>query len=263
MQRVQAELQTFVTDVSDFGFEMSVLSILRQMGFACRHSGTYEDPVTQKIREFDLRADKADDRNRLLLAVECKNIRTNLLVSAVPRTSDEAFHNIIKLRQGSVFGFRELLHIEAGRSVYKIGDMVGKRTDQVVWKEDKLVSDDSTTFDKINQAISSSHDLVKRALYDASPPFLRAVLPVLVIPSGILWQVNYDQDGRVIQEPHRVKETTVFRDHTWSVTYDRVPVPYRISHLHIVTADHLKTAAEHWLGSEGFVGGVSLISAKL
>src|SRR5260221_9507876 len=126
----EAELEKFVKDESDFGFEMSVLSILRKLEFTCWHSGTYEDPVTQKIREFDIRAEKKSI-GKLFLAVECKNIRTNLLVSAVPRTRREAFHNIIKIRPGGVFIFREAQHIGPPDSLYQVGDLVGKRTDQV------------------------------------------------------------------------------------------------------------------------------------
>ena len=44
------DLARFVADDSDFAFEMQVLTELRNLGFDCSHSGTYQDPVTSKIR---------------------------------------------------------------------------------------------------------------------------------------------------------------------------------------------------------------------
>jgi hypothetical protein len=50
------DLAEFVRTNSDFAFEMRVLAQLRTDGFDCSHSGTYRDPVTDKIRQFDIRA---------------------------------------------------------------------------------------------------------------------------------------------------------------------------------------------------------------
>src|ERR1700679_3993319 len=89
-------LEDFVAQDPGFALEMQVLAQLRKLGFDCSHSGTYQDPVTSKIRQFDIRALKRDGAFMLALAVECKNLRTNhpLLLSAVPRVRAEAFHNV-------------------------------------------------------------------------------------------------------------------------------------------------------------------------
>jgi hypothetical protein len=94
----QADLAAFAANDSDFAFELRVLRQLRGLGFQCEHSGTYEDPVTGKFRQFDIRANKNFGNVQLAMAVECKNIRPYhpLLVSAVPRTEAEAFHNRIE-----------------------------------------------------------------------------------------------------------------------------------------------------------------------
>ena len=47
-----AELTQFVNERSDFAFEMEVLARLRGAEFVCSHSGTYRDPVTEKIRQY-------------------------------------------------------------------------------------------------------------------------------------------------------------------------------------------------------------------
>jgi hypothetical protein len=43
-------LEDFVANDSDFAFEMKVLAQLRNLEFDCKHSGTYQDPVSDKIR---------------------------------------------------------------------------------------------------------------------------------------------------------------------------------------------------------------------
>jgi hypothetical protein len=86
------DLTDFVNADSDFDFETRVLKHLREDGFTCSHSGTYRDPVMDKIRQYDIRAQKDRGGLTLALAVECKNLRPNnpLLLSAVPPTDDEA-----------------------------------------------------------------------------------------------------------------------------------------------------------------------------
>ena len=97
------DLAEFARDDSNFAFEMQVLAQLLTSGFSCVHSGTYRDPVTSKMRQFDIRASMDRDRGTLSLAVECKNLRPNspLLLSTVPRTDAEAFHDLyfLGLRQ--------------------------------------------------------------------------------------------------------------------------------------------------------------------
>ena len=62
------DLADFVTTNSDFGFEMDVLARLRSEGFSCHHAGTYRDPVTDKIRQFDIRASLDSGDSTLALA---------------------------------------------------------------------------------------------------------------------------------------------------------------------------------------------------
>ena len=53
------DLDEYLSNLSDFAFEVSALNALTGMGFQCEHGGSYVDPFTQKPREFDLRAVKA------------------------------------------------------------------------------------------------------------------------------------------------------------------------------------------------------------
>ena len=94
---VENDLLEFLNNYSDFSFEVEVLRLLVSCGFECEHGGSYKDPVTNKTREFDIRATIIYGTQFFLrLAVECKNLRENfpLLVSCIPRKPEEAFHEI-------------------------------------------------------------------------------------------------------------------------------------------------------------------------
>lgn len=249
------DLADFVASDSDFGFEMEVLTRLRILGFACSHSGTYRDPVSDKMRQFDIRASLDRDESTLALAVECKNIRANnpLLISSVPRTDAEAFHDLFMYRAGPLYPISSI-HVATGtNSAYRPGAMVGKKTDQV-GREDasgELVSNDEATFDKLSQAVNSCHDLIGAQATKVSPPFRRAIVPVLVIPTGLLWQVDYDADGLLVTPPRQVAKATLFLNHTWTVPTQFEVLSYRLSHLEVVTLDTLAETTEGWFGSNG------------
>ena len=84
---VKSDMLEYLTSYSDFSFELTVLKMLRELELECEHGGHYEDPVTNKSREFDIRAIKTIEQYRVRLAIECKNIRENfpILISCVPR----------------------------------------------------------------------------------------------------------------------------------------------------------------------------------
>lgn len=249
------DLARFVADDSDFAFEMKVLTELRNLGFDCSHSGTYRDPITSKIRQFDIRALKREGALMLALAVECKNLRTNhpLLVSAVPRVKAEAFHNVV-VYQDSVVNPAAVKTVQGTDSIYTEGEMVGKKTDQVGRElpSGDLISDDSTTFEKLNQALNSSKDLVDDAVYDRPPHDVRAVVPALLVPQGTLWQVDYAAGGGMLVPPRNVTRATIFIDHTWSVKAAFGPQDYHLSHLEVITLDALRTTVDYWFGESGF-----------
>jgi hypothetical protein len=247
------DLATFVADDSDFAFEMQVLAQLRALEFECSHAGTYQDPVTSKIRQFDIRALKRDGAFLLALGIECKNLRPNhpLLLSAVPRIAAEAFHDLVFCDTNPI-----VTRIRAvNDAVYRVGEMVGKKTDQVGRDaNDDLVSDDTTTFDKLNQAVNSCRDLVMDAVNKRPPHDTRVVAPVLIVPQGRLWQVDYGSDGKMAIAPRNVTRSTLFINHTWSVETGHPSriVDYRMSHLEIVTIDALPSVVSMWFGPSGF-----------
>lgn len=249
-----ADLTTFLNTDSDFAFEMKVLRWLEDNGFCCRHSGTYRDPVTGKLRQFDIRAEITSGTGTLALAVECKNLRQNfpLLISTVPRTDSEAFHCVILFHRGLSNAF-EVKPVE-GIGIYRANQPVGKATDQVGRDTSgQLLSNDEQTFDKVGQAINGCKDLVETFSHEVSDIQKRIIVPVLVVPTGTLWQVNYDSAGTIATPPTQVQHSNLFLDNYWeSMSPYGDPIKYRISHLEIVSFDGLSDAVNRWIGPRGF-----------
>jgi hypothetical protein len=73
----QSDIEEYLKDYSDFSFELNVLNELQNLGLMCQHGGTYNDPLTGKSREFDIRAIYQYWPIKIHLSVECKNIRNN------------------------------------------------------------------------------------------------------------------------------------------------------------------------------------------
>ena len=61
-----SDLKEYLNSYSDFSFELSVLKMLRENDVSCEHGGLYEDPVTGKYREFDIRSIKPESRANAL-----------------------------------------------------------------------------------------------------------------------------------------------------------------------------------------------------
>jgi hypothetical protein len=185
----ETDLNEFVDHDSDFAFEMPVMSEFAHLGFIGQHSGTYRDPVSGKARQFDLRVRKHSGDFSLTIAAECKNVQSTfpLLVSAVPRTNDESYHDVIRFREAQTYKFSSVEKVSANESRYRPSKMVGKKIDQVKREKQTLVSDDSATFDKCSQAVNSCRDLIQEMSNFPRTPSLRVVIPALVVPSGTLF----------------------------------------------------------------------------
>jgi hypothetical protein len=250
------DLADFLESNSDFAFEMRVVAQLRALGFECSHSGTYRDPVTDKIRQFDIRAIKDQGNSTLALAVECKNLRHNspLLLSAVPRTTPESFHDLLVWNPQSYYVHESVRAVTGRESAYRPGEMVGKKTDQV--RRDgsgTLVSSDEATFEKLNQAVNSCQDLVREYALKHSPPLVRAIVPLLVVPTGLLWQVDYDADGKLKIPPRAVTRAGLFLNCAWPVEVaSGARILYRLSHIDLATIDAVPGIVDSYFGPGGF-----------
>lgn len=251
------DIEEYLNKYSDFSFEIKVLQRLNSLGFSCEHSGTYEDPVTNKTREFDIRARKKKHLKdnvtfNFCLAVECKNLRENfpLVVHCLPRVQAEAYQHAVNSHRSEMimpyhrYGLRVLL--DKDDSVYKVGDPVGKSCDQIGKKaqSNELVGSDGDVFDKISQSINSTYDLLRAAHYagDENMMAYSFVLPILVVPQNRLWSVTYDFEGHITDGPKTVPHISYYIDKSWKFGgngYERAE-RYYLSHLEIVELEALE-----------------------
>lgn len=267
-----ADLIDFLDNQSDFGFEIKVLRMLTDEGFECEHGGTYQDPVTDKPRQFDIRATKRFGRRIIRLAVECKNLKDcyPLLTSCLPRTDEESFHEVIHSTpqsQMSLSGFdidipipapgAEVIPITGKSSFYRPNELVGKSIDQVGRAQnDVFVSGDSEVYAKWAQAMSSAQDLVDRAYYESEEgdggSYFSVVIPVLAVPDGTLWQVSFDEHGLRVGEPNQVERCPYFVNISYFAGERMHEVQYHISHLEFATLSGLCSLVREWTkGGDG------------
>jgi len=265
----QADIKKYLSNYSDFSFEIRVLRELVNLGFECSHGGTYEDPVTGKSREFDIRALLQKKFVRVHLSVECKNLRENfpLIVHCLKRKENENYNELIltykpenSSQQIGSFSIPALsMFQEFSRSIrthqfslYPKDQFVAKFTDQVGKRQDngEITSTDGEVFDKISQAINSAIDLISEAHYldtSVSPFYLTLVCPVLVVPDLSLWQVKYSDDGEQLGEPEQINHISYFIGKGWTVGGKINSLYYTLSHMEIVTFSEIKNFVEKYL----------------
>jgi len=92
-----ADLSEYLRSKDDFAFEREIYHIAHGLRLQPEHAGLYEDPVTNKPRQFDIRCHAVHGAERIDLAIECKSLSPTypLLASCVPRARNEAYHEIL------------------------------------------------------------------------------------------------------------------------------------------------------------------------
>jgi hypothetical protein len=256
------DMQRFLeSGAAGFRFEMQVLNALVALGFRCEHGGIYVDPITERHREYDIRARNllvtfppAKWNHELLLSVECKNISPTapLLLHCTPRTGEESVHEVIQ--KETRIPHPTVVAIRGNESVYRPGDAVGKRTDQVQQVGESFSRSDTEVFEKITQAVNAANDLVHEA---ATQPVLnarqtiRAVVPIVVVPAGMLWRVRYADNGEQYGPPERVDRVSKTLRVSWTVEALAWAIEYSLSHLEIVTLEGLPPLIDSLAGDLG------------
>ena len=81
-----AEIEKYLNSQDDFALEMQVYSLASSLEYQVSHGGTYEDPITKKPRQYDIRAFVERNERRVDLAIECKSLKQSypLVVSRIP-----------------------------------------------------------------------------------------------------------------------------------------------------------------------------------
>ena len=235
-------LQEYLDTASDFAFELRTKRALAEAKVEHEHGGSYVDSTTGKVRQFDLRAWVSSRTSlncaiELNLAVECKNIRdfNPLLVHCVPREEHECFHEI-SFNTGSEAGD---LRCTGRDSRYKLGELTGKSWAQVnkpAKKDARVTGGDSEIYDKWAQALASANDLLR--IPGGKPPGgyrYCIVLPIVGIPDGMLWMVEYDSTGNQVGDCKLTNHVSYFVNFSYKVRFANQMASYVASHIEIMT----------------------------
>ena len=262
------DLVDYLDSCSDFSFELSVLKMLRENDMSCEHGGLYEDPVTGKSREFDIRAIKTLANFRIRLAIECKNIREYfpVLVSCIPRHEVESYHQVAMVSEPKSDTYTALANFQQSRaktlsirnehSIYKTNEPVGKSTAQVGRALDgTITANDGELYDKWSQSLSSSADLVSRVYWDGDENddednYFSSVIPIIVVPNERLWSVSYDDNGERVQEPSPTDRCSCFVDKDYKMGTKLAGTRMWISHIELMTVDGLKSFVDSHMKTE-------------
>ena len=229
---------------------METLALLDKLAVQCEHSGTYVDPITAKMRQFDIRGElRVGKLGKLWLAVECKNVGDScpVVVHTVPRNESESFVTglVYKRPPGNLSGRMDpsFVRLSGLDTPYQVGESVGKAFDQVKLSPSGEPSiGESEAFDKFSQAVNSLRDLIVRGTRQWNEPSFQFFLPVLVVPEGRLWAVRYNEHGGRVGLPAQAVHVSHFLNHSWPCGF--ADLEYPVSHLEIVTPSGLRTLVE-------------------
>jgi hypothetical protein len=246
------DIKKYLESQNDFDLELFAYRALLEKGIPAHHAGTYIDPWTGKPRQYDVRGTKvytSSVRTGISLAIECKSLSAEfpLIVSAVPRPTEDSYHELIESWGRAEMGehFNRAIRQGHGRTefnraidpLYRPHEMVGKKTAQIRWDSNRkgFAGGDSETYDKWSQALASAAGLVREGC-DAhrqvpKERFCTLVLPVLVVSDATLWRVPYTEEGER-GEPTLVDEVTLFVGREYPLASGSA---VHISHLHIYT----------------------------
>lgn len=241
------DLKEYLSGQDDFRLEIAAFKHFKKRGLDVLHGGTYEDPVTKVARQFDIRGTVRKNGCSVHLAVECKSLKDfyPLLVSTIPRTKEESYHEIVYSHKrtgnysvepmGSNF---DSVRIDNAFSVYEPQKSCGKSTTQVGRGQNgELITGDGEVYGKWSQAVSSAYDLVSDSTDDYEKnehgAALSIIIPVLVLNDGVLWQADYDQKGELLGDPRQVDFCEYYLGK--SIWTGPMGVGYVFSHLHIFT----------------------------
>ena len=256
------DLKRYLETQDDFALELEVYRHALGLGFKASHAGLYDDPMTNKRRQYDVRAsyELPNLVHSLYLTMECKALDPTypLLVQRVPRPGNESFHQIM-LSRGSTTRFgspREPLNWNgvglfsiSGTRMYDSRQPVGKSMKRIKLADNgSLSATDSEIYEKYTQALTSMSDFVHEGTRDLwpqipQPGLARTFLPIVVVSDGALWVADYSASAQLTGDPMQVDETEFYLGWNYvlpNLQYAGVPAAtFTISHLHIMTRSRL------------------------
>ncbi|MGM9489738.1 hypothetical protein [Ideonella sp. YS5] len=258
-----SDVADYLATRDDFALELFVYSQARALGLQATHGGAYEDPVSKKTRQYDVRASLLKSNRRIDLAIECKSLRPSypLLLSRIGRVEAESFHQFIYSRKPRTSNFAmgplvpaDVATVRGIESLYPPGEYVGKSTAQI-GKNDRgdFVSADAEVYEKWTQALASASDLVINAVrhYKTSEQgvCITFVQPVLVVSDDTLWVADYSDEGVLQSDPRQIDQALLYVGQEY---WKPMSVAYTASHLHICTKSAARSLLERVASDEAF-----------
>src|SRR6185437_17145731 len=164
------DIAAYLDAQDDFDLELFVHRSLVNSGFHSEHAGTYDDPATGRPQRFDVRARRffPSHRRQVLLAVECQSLSAQcpLLVSRVPRTVQEGYHEVLRSWQAQETGedASEVLRWERGLELYPENVQVGRRLARIP-KDSGM--EGASPHEHWSRAVMSAAELVREANHAA------------------------------------------------------------------------------------------------
>ena len=251
-----SDVEEYLATQDDFALELFVYNQARSCGLNATHGGTYEDPVTKKPRQYDIRVWSENNYRRIDLAIECKSLRPSypLLISRISRIEEESFHQIVYSSKRKTSDFipdfnqppARTLTFRGEHSIYQTHEFVGKSTSQIGRNEKgEFISGDGQVFEKWSQALASADELISDSVYhyrrSDKGAFLTAVLPVLVVSDGTLWVADYSDEGALIGSPRQVGDALLYVGREY---WKPAGISFTVSHLHVCTKSSVHSLLE-------------------
>jgi hypothetical protein len=249
---------------SGFALEMRTLRALTEAGFECQHGLLYVDPVTDLDRQFDLRAVAYRKRCCIRLAVECKGVREGhpLVFGRLPRTPEESQHQVLvssaddldpgQPHKPPIYEKHAKAETLYGSESLYLPDKPVAKTYLHYSTSPKNEPDEIHV--RWMQAVASSSDL----LFSAHDEYSRMevddcatfILPMVVVPEGSLWVIDYGVSGDELGEPKQEErvEFAIFKTVSGPKLYGDNLL---LTHLEFVTEQGLLSRIEFLLSPEG------------
>ncbi len=264
-----SEMSEYLGSASSFGFELSVVRMLREADISCLHSGHYKDPATGISREFDIRTKTIRGARAVRMAIECKAVGDNfpVLITCTPRSVEDSWHKVLLCgKPEPVRRYMGLpadpltpswrsVHIAGEYSIYRAGEPVGKSVTQV-GRDTKgnLESSDNELFNKWGQCLGSAADLVVDSAEawngEYNQFFTSMVIPIVVLPDERLWVANYNDEGTIEGDPIQTNRCSCFVGEKYEIGHRPMSGSTSLSHIEFLTLSGLRSFVTRYVSSE-------------
>lgn len=197
-EQIEKDIQEYLENSSDFDLELRCLNTFKDSGYKCSHAGSYEDPVTNKTREYDLRCSRVlDYKHDIFFMAECKAIKDPLIISLVKSNKEErTFNYLFRTNpRPTPKPYNNFYDEYIGKSSTQINVKIQsqQRRGQEPTINRSVTYNDTEIFEKWTQALSSAHSIISTQMTIAGNSCC-CFLPIVIIPDNKLWGVIYNEE---------------------------------------------------------------------